>query len=111
MSDIASFVAKKHKKVAVETIEDKVKKLPWYRRPIEKDAFTSRKDKYGKLYVHHCEWSEHVWIGPYISQKEVDGIIDSYVKESLKKPLDKTQTNLIHSVWVENADDFFVKNT
>ena len=111
MDNIADFVAKKRKKVTVETIEEKIKKLPWYRRPISKEAFTTRKGKDKKLYVHHCEWSEHVWIGPYDTTKDVDCIIDSYVTESLRTPLDKKQTNLIHSVFVDDVDDFFVKKT
>ena len=107
MNDIASFVAKKHKSVKSESLEEKIKKLPWYRRPIERTAFVSRKAKNGKLYVHHCEWSEHVWIGPYSSDKEVLDIINSYINESLKSPLDKRQTNLVHSVWVEDQKEFF----
>lgn len=110
MSDIALFVAKKHKNVSVETIEDKIKKLPWYRRPIEKDAFITRTSKNGKIYAHHREWAENIWIGPYASKKDVENVIDAYVKESLKRPLDKTQTNLIHSVFIENTENFFLKN-
>ena len=109
MSDIASFVAKKHRQVKVETMEDKIKKLPWFRRPIEKTAFSSREGRDGKLYVHHCEWSDHVWIGPYETKKDVDGIIQAYVDASLKSPLDKAPFSPIHSVWVEDRDNFFVK--
>ena len=107
MDDIASFVAKKRKQVKVETIEDKIKKLPWYRRPIEKTAFVSRKAKDGKFYVHHCEWAKEVWIGPYKDDNEVLDIINAYVTESLKSPLDKAPRNSIHSVWVEDYKKFF----
>jgi hypothetical protein len=107
MTDIASFVAKKRKQVKVETVEDKIKKLPWYRRPIERTAFVSRKAKDGNLYVHHCEWTKEVWIGPYKNDKEVLDIINAYVEESLKSPLDRAPRNSIHSVWVEDYNKFF----
>lgn len=107
MSDIASFVASRRKQVKVESVEDKIKKLPWYRRPIEKTSFVSRKAKDGKLYVHHCEWAKEVWIGPYNTDKDVLGIINAYVEQSLKSSLDKAPSNVIHSVWVDDDKKFF----
>ena len=109
MSTIESFVASKRKAIKVETICDKIKKLPWYRRPIDKESFISRKGKDGNLYVHHLEWSKYTWIGPYQTQKEVDDVINVYVTESLKAPLERKQHKLIHSLCVED-DNFFVKN-
>lgn len=100
MTDIASFVAKKRRKVVTETIIDKIDKLPWYLKPIEKESFISRKDKKGNFYICHKKWSEHIWIGPYADEKEVEKIIDSYVKREIK-------TNSIHSVWIDDTESFF----
>ena len=108
MSDISSFVAKHRRQIKPISIEEKVKQLPWYKRPIERDAFTTRKAKDGKYYVRHVEWAEAIWIGPYRTTKDCDDIINSYVKKSFVKPLDKiTSDREIHSVYVDNADKFF----
>lgn len=108
MSDISSFVAKHRRQVKAVSIEDKVKQLPWYRRPIERSAFTSRKAKDGKYYVRHKEWAETIWIGPYLTLTDCDDIITSYVEKSSVKPLDKITPNKeIHSVYIDNVDKFF----
>jgi len=108
MSDISSFVAKHRRQVKSISIEEKVKQLPWYKRPIERGAFTSRKAKDGKYYVRHEEWAETIWIGPYKSMKDCDDIINSYVEKSSVKPLDRiTPDREIHSVYVDDVDKFF----
>lgn len=108
MSDISTFVAKHRRQVKSISIEEKVKQLPWYRRPIERGAFTSRKAKDGKYYVRHEEWAETIWIGPYKSPKDCDDIINSYVEKSFVKPLDRiTVDKKIHSVYVDDVDKFF----
>lgn len=109
MTSIAAFVAKHKKQVTELSIDDKIRKLPWYKRPIERSAFLSRKAKNGEYYIKHNEWSQHIWIGPYNTMKEVNDIIDSYIETSSVKPLDKvtSKENKIHSVCIENLDEFF----
>lgn len=108
MTDISTFVAKHRRQVKPVSIEEKVKQLPWYRRPIEREAFTSRKAKDGKYYVRHIEWAERIWIGPYRTLKDCDDIINSYVVTSNIKPLDRISPDReIHSVYVNDVNKFF----
>ena len=108
MSDISSFVAKHRRQVKNISIEERVNQLPWYKRPIEREAFTSRKAKDGKYYVRHIEWAETIWIGPYKSMKDCEDIINSYVETSSIKPLDRITTDReIHSVYINDASKFF----
>ncbi len=104
MDKIAEFVMKKR---VVCDVEKKTINIPWYKRPIKREAFSSRLGADGKLYVHHCEWSKNIWIGPYKTKKDVDEIIDSYIKESLKAPLDRKTNKNIHSITVEDETKFF----
>lgn len=103
---IAEFVRRK-RKVQTQTVEIKEVKTPWYRRPIEREAFSIKKGKNGKFYAQHNEWSKRVWIGPYNSEDAVNKVIDSYVEESLKGSLDKKLSNSIHSVIVDDEETFF----
>lgn len=103
---IAEFVRRK-RKVQTQTVEIKEVKIPWYRRPIEREAFSIKEDKNGKFYAQHNEWSKRVWIGPYHSQDEVNKIIDSYVEESLKGSLDKKPIDSIHSVIIDDEKSYF----
>ena len=108
MTSISEFVSKHRKQVKNVSIEEKVSNLPWYQRPIERSAFTSRKAKNGKHYVRHKEWAEKIWIGPYNTLKDVDEIIDSYVKMSAVAPLNRITSNReIHSVYIEDINKFF----
>lgn len=106
---IAEFV--RRKRVIhddIKTVEIKEVKIPWYKRPLEHDEFISRQGVDGKLYVHHKEWSNRVWIGPYKNEKETKEIIDSYVNASLRTPsLDKKTNSKVHSLIVENEKEFF----
>lgn len=103
---IAEFVRRK-RKVEVKELEIKEVKVPWYKRPIERTAFTIKKAKDGKFYAQHNEWSKRVWIGPYQTEDTTNKIIDSYVMESLKGSLDKKLSNSVHSVVIEDGDKFF----
>ena len=84
---IAEFVRRK-RKVQTQTVEIKEVKTPWYRRPIEREAFSIREGKDGKF-----------------SEDAVNKVIDSYVEESLKGSLDKKPTNSIHSVIIEDGEE------
>ena len=108
MTDISTFVAKHRRQIKDITIEEKINELPWYKRPIEREAFISKKAKDGKYYVRHIEWSDKIWIGPYHTNKDAEEIIDSYVTKSSVTPLNKiTSDKEIHSVYIENANTFF----
>ena len=104
---IAEFVRRK-RKAAIQKAEIKEVKTPWYRRPIDRNAFTVRMGKDNNYYVHHNEWSKRTWIGPYSDTVDVLMIIESYVMESLKGTLDKKPMDSVHSLVVENEKDFFV---
>ena len=106
MDNIADFVKRK-RKVNVQKTEIKEVKAPWYRRPIEREAFSIKEGKDGKYYAQHNEWSKRVWIGPYASMDKVNKIIDAYVDESLKGTLAKKTMDSIHSVIIENGDSYF----
>lgn len=104
---IAEFVRRKHK-IATQKVEIKEVKTPWYRRPIERDAFTIKMGKDNNYYVQHNEWSKRTWIGPYKDTVEAHLIIESYVMESLKGTLDKKPMDSVHSLVIENENDFFI---
>jgi hypothetical protein len=108
MTDISTFVAKHRRQVKDISIEERINKLPWYKRPIERSAFIFRKAKDGKYYVRHIEWAEPIWIGPYRTMKDVDGIISSYVEKSSVTPLNRITTDKeIHSVYIDDVNNFF----
>ena len=106
MDKIAEFVNRKHKPNVHKT-EIKEIKTPWYRRPIEREAFSVKESKKGEFYAQHNEWSKRVWIGPYASMNAVNKIIDAYIEESLKGTLAKKTMESIHSVIVEDYEQFF----
>ena len=104
---LAQFVRKKRVIRDTTPIGIKEVKIPWYLRPIKREAFTVRVGKDKKFYAQHNEWSKRIWIGPYSSQKAVDNIIESYVTESLKGSLERKQSDSIHSIVIENEKEFF----
>ena len=106
MDNIADFVKRK-RKVNVQKAEIKEVKTPWYRRPIEREAFSIKEGKDGKFYAQHNEWSKRVWIGPYVSMDKVNKIIDAYVDESLKGTLAKKTMDSIHSMIIEDGQSYF----
>lgn len=107
MDGIGVFVKKRRPTINVESIGTKVKKLHWYQKPINKEDFTSRRSKDGKLYLRHTEWHKTIWIGPYTNEGEVNTIINSYVEESQKEPLNrKLDVSKVHSVHIEDESFF-----
>lgn len=107
MDRIAEFVRRKRVIKDSQRVEIEEVKLPWYKRPIEPTAFSYRKGKNGKFYVHHNEWSKHTWIGPYENVNAVNNIIDAYVQESLIAPLDRKTNKNIHTIVVDDESEFF----
>lgn len=107
MDKLGNFIKNRRKNVKEETLADRMSKLPWYRRQLDKEEFTYRQGKDGRYYVQHHEWHETIYVGPYKSVNEAEDIIDSYVTESQKIHLDKKLDSRIHSVKIENLEDFF----
>lgn len=106
--DITAFVTKHRKQSINISIEDKINSLPWYKRPIEREAFIYKRRKNGSFYIKHKEWANNIWIGPYKSKDEVENIINSYVEKSALSPLDRVKNNKnIHSVYIDNTESFF----
>ena len=106
---LSSFIRKRRKtpSVCVNKASIKEVKLPWYKRPLDKSEFTTRIAKNGKYYIKHAEWSKRIWVGPYSTQKEADEIIESYVIESLKDSIARKVNNKVHSVTIDNENDFW----
>lgn len=109
--EISNFIKKRRVKaseVKTDSVEPvTTKPLPWYRRPLDKSEFSHKLAKNGRYYVRHKEWSESVWIGPYRNIEDVKAVVDSYMVESLKNNLEKKCDSSIHSVIIDNPEEFF----
>ena len=89
--------------------------IPWYKKKLNKNDFSTIKGKNGKLYLRHKDWEPWLYVGGYDDEKICDEIICSYVtnsamNNSIAKPLTKS-TNItakIHTVIIYDKD-FFVK--
>ena len=108
--EISNFINKRRTKQSIakpgiEPITDKP--IPWYKRPLEKSEFSHKLAKNGRYYIRHKDWGKLVWIGPYRNIEDVNAIVDSYVVESLKGPLDRKYDDSIHSVIIDNPEEFF----
>ena len=98
MNKKAEFVLKKRVVKDIKEIDIKETKTPWYLRPLSHEEFITKKNDEGRFYIRHTEWNKGVWIGPYASQKDADKIIQTYVDDSFKHPLDRNKNENIHSV-------------
>jgi hypothetical protein len=63
-------------------------KPKWFETQIKKSDFII-KEYENKFYARHNEWKNNIWIGAYDSEKELNDVINSYVKETKKKPMDR----------------------
>ena len=61
-----------------------------------KDNFIT-KEINGEFYARYKTWPKRIWFGPYASEKELNKVIDSYVKETKKEVLKRDIKN-IHSI-------------
>lgn len=104
--EMSKFFRKRENKISVKHPVSETK-VPWYRRPLDKSEFTYKFAKNGRYYARHNEWSKRVWIGPYKDISDVNSIIDSYVTESLKGSLNRGYNEEIHSVIIEDPEEFF----
>lgn len=116
-SKLISFIYKERKKhetknsnsiISSSGISDK--KIPWYKRVLNKDEFICKLAKNGRWYARHNEWSKRIWIGPYKEKSDCESTIDSYIKVSQQNSiLDKviSSTSNVHSLVIENPNEFF----
>jgi hypothetical protein len=108
---LIEFIKKRRKPTSLEIQTPKVgvapAHIPWYRRPLSRTEFMFKLAKNGRYYVRHKEWSRGIWIGPYRNTVDVESVIGSYLEESLKGGLDKVVNSQIHSVVIEDENDFF----
>ena len=81
--------------------EQKPVELKWFQKPIEPTDFSIKKDKGGKLYAHHVAWKEHIWIGPYDTEEEIDKIIAQYVANSKRDPMKRKEFKNVHSILID----------
>jgi hypothetical protein len=106
--EISNFISKRRARITKPEIKPLTDKpTPWYKRPLDKSEFSHKLAKNGRYYVRHKEWGERVWIGPYRNINDVNAIIDSYVVESLKGSLDRKYDESIHSLIIDNPEEFF----
>jgi hypothetical protein len=104
---LKEYISRRRKATAVKPVEVKEVKLAWYQRPIMREDFVTKKGRDNKLYIHHNEWSETIFVGPYNNTHEVTDIINSYIVASLEAPLDRKLDSRIHSIKIENPKEFF----
>lgn len=92
---------KQQKQETIEVVEEKPKKeeKKWFQQPMTKDKFTI-KEHNNKYYAHYKGWKDNIWIGAYDTEKELNDVIKSYVKETKKSPIHRNLTN-IHSIIID----------
>jgi hypothetical protein len=110
-SELSQFIKKRRKPTSLEITKPVThvtqEKLPWYKRPLERTEFTSKMARNGNYYIRHKEWGKGIWIGPYTCVADVEKVITSYLVESLKQPLDRKVDNNVHSLTIDNEEEFF----
>ena len=78
--------------------------IPWYKKEITPDCFTTKTDKNGKFYAQHNAWKKTIWIGPYNSEEELNKIIKKYVANSKKEPMQRIWIEGLHSIIMKDKD-------
>jgi hypothetical protein len=109
--EISAFLKRRKAKIAkvqaTPLQEITPKPTPWYRRPLQSSEFRYKLAKDGNYYVRHKEWGRTTWIGPYEDMTAAETVIQSYVVESLKDSLDKKVDSSVHSIIIDNPEEFF----
>ena len=80
------------------------RELKWYQKQILPEDFISRKDKNGKIYGHHKEWKNTIWIGPYETEEEINKVISSYVSVTKKPFGQRKEIKNVHSIIINEKD-------
>ena len=104
--EISRFFKKREGKISINHQVTELN-VPWYKRPLDKSEFSYKLAKNGRYYARHNEWGKRIWIGPYKDVSDMTAIIDSYITESLKGSLDRKYDESIHSVVIDNPEEFF----
>lgn len=82
-----------------ETDKEEIKELKWFQKPMLKTKFII-KEINGKFYAQYEGWKSNIWIGSYDTEKELNDVINMYVKETKKKPINRNMKN-IHSIIID----------
>lgn len=77
----------------VEEVILEVNENKWYDLPMLREDFTII-EKDNKYYGHYSKWKDCVYIGPYDTEKDLQTVIDMYVKETKKKDKLKRKFNV-----------------
>ena len=72
----------------------------WFEKPMTKDKFKVIEHTDNKWYAQYEGWKTNVWIGGYDTEKDVNDVIKSYIKETKKPPMYRNITN-VHSVLLD----------
>lgn len=99
LSERREISAPKQKIEVIEEVVEEKKEYKWFEIPIKKSDFII-KEHDSKFYARHKEWKKNIWIGAYESEKEVEDVIKSYVKETKKSSIDRKLIN-VHSILIE----------
>lgn len=110
MNKIESFIKNRRKEEKILSTTEKLNNVPWYRRQLDRKEFTYNKGQDGKFYIQHNEWHKTIFVGPYKTVHEAEDVINSYIAESKKINLDKKVDSRVHSVQIENYNEFFKNN-
>lgn len=81
-------------------LKEETKELKWFQKPMLKEKFTIIEHTDKKWYAQYEGWKSNIWIGGYDSEKEVNDVIKSYIKETKKPPMNRNIIN-VHSVIME----------
>lgn len=85
-----------------ETVEQETKQKEKWWENLSKSDFI-KKEHDGRFYARHKSWKNNIWIGAYSSEKEVDSVINSYIREIKKPPMYRNIKN-VHSICSDDID-------
>ena len=83
-----------------EEVKEVKKEVKWFEKPMTKDKFKVIEHTDNKWYAQYEGWKTNVWIGGYDTEKDVNDVIKSYIKETKKPPMYRNITN-VHSVLLD----------
>ncbi len=80
------------------------KEPKWFQKQISAEDFVVKTGKNGKIYGHHKEWKNAVWIGPYETEEEINKVIASYVSVTKKPFGQRKEIKNIHSIIINEKN-------
>ena len=81
---------------------DNIALVPWYRRPLDKNEFSTHFSNNGNWYIRHKEWSKHIFIGPYKTIKNCNDIYLQKIKIYKNFHANIIFLTYIHYLWQNN---------